>query len=200
MVILSALVSVVEAAAGGNLKATAPEVIRPSDITPLRFTSVQDLNGTQMNSVRNSTIFVDKKLAVSAKAAGTFPRNPSTWVDSVGWYPDARSLATDTSGVLYVIIHERKGPAEERKFTLRNFTLKDGSTATVNVVRTVPALIQPWIENGVKVGSICYWNTGYYYNPNIMAELYFNIDTWWGEQLGTAPWAPIMTGGRVYMP
>ncbi len=182
-----------------NSKAATSNDLKLSDLTPLRAATFATLNISQMNVVRNSTAFADNSNGRVMRTAGVSPKNPSVYVDSISYYPDYRSLATDTAGVLYVKIWERKGPAEERKFILKNFTLKDKSVATVNVVRTAPAITENWMENGVKVGTICYWSTGYYYNSNIMAELYFTIDTWWGERLGTTPYAPIMTGGRIYM-
>ena len=184
-----------------NSKAAISNDLKLSDLTPLRAATFATLNISQMNVVRNSTVFTDNTNGRAMRAVGVYPKNPNVYVDSISYYPtNYQSLACDTAGVLYVKIWERKGPAEERKFILKNFTLKDKSVATVNVVRTVPAMTENWIENGVKVGTICYWNTGYYYNSNIMAALYFTIDTWWGERLGTAPYAPIMTGGSISMP
>lgn len=196
---LGALASAAEVKSVENSKAAISNDLKLSDLTPLRAATFATLDTSQMNVLRNSTVFVDNNKGIAMRTAGVSPKNPNIWVDSVGYFPDYRSLATDTAGVLYVVIRERKGPAEERKFILKNFTLKDKSVATVGVVRTTPAMTENWMENGVKVGTICYWNTGYYYNPNIMAELYFTLDTWWGERWGSTPWQPIMIGGRIYM-
>lgn len=131
----------------------------------------------------------------------------SRLVDAIGWYPDDRNLGllplvySDGSFAGYELLigvnEYDGGPAQARRFELRNFSLLDGTLVNVNMWFT-----NDYYTTSASTGFTTYWyRSGYFWNPWMMSKVQISYEVWWGK-----PWAvgqspeSIYAGGAIGIP
>jgi hypothetical protein len=157
------------------------------------ITYIIDANGNTANLTTTSP---------TALLAAINPPSPITnrLIDSLGLYPDYRGLDVYNNKI-YVKMIETGGYGQYYNFTLKRVIYKSGVTVTYNEnIQGVNPSRRTAISGTTNQTYIHFVTSLPAADYDLIDNLYFNLDAWWGKPWGAGLPEPFMMGARIDFP